>query len=68
MEELIQIVATYGLGGLFAVLFWKFITEVQQSQTETMQDMQGQLTRIEDLLQVEEMRRQRERRERDDDE
>lgn len=75
MEDLLQLAATYGFAGLFSILFWRFITREQQTQTQKMQTMSNQLTRIEDLLQVEELRRHREwdrdrdrERVRDDDE
>lgn len=59
MEELLQLGATYGFAGLFALLFWRFITREQKTQTAKMQTMSSQLTRIEDMLQVEELRRRR---------
>lgn len=67
ISELAQIGATYGFPALFALLFWKYIKDVQMKQNEKLRDVSQAVTRIEDILMVEQMNRNRSK-DRDDDE
>lgn len=48
IEDLVQYAFGYGFAGLFAILFWKYIQDVQMKQVEKLESLENHLTRIED--------------------
>lgn len=63
MQEIIEYAFGYGFAGLFAILFWRYIRDVQMEQTEKLRTLERQLTRIEDQQTVESFERRKERNE-----
>lgn len=61
MQEIIEYAFGYGFAGLFAILFWRYIRDVQMEQTEKLRTLERQLTRIEDQQTVESFKRRKER-------
>lgn len=50
METLINNIAQYGFPGGMAILFWRYITKVQNEQVSTLQNMSNQLEDIQNKV------------------
>lgn len=59
--ETVQLIMNYGFPATFAILFWKYIKDVQMRQIEQMNEMGASITRVEDLLLTNELERSKER-------
>lgn len=58
---IVEYAANYGFPALFAVLFWSYITKIQSTQNDRLRDIEASLTRMEDMMFLEELNRSRSR-------